>query len=189
MTHTHTCVCWHLPGTTWSCTTFTMARESAAQKKWLAWWGSGCRLSQEVKAGRSEDMGGYNAGRKSWLSSEMTYLWLIYLVSYNSTHVNSIGINICHHGGNSTYSCCVATNVQGEVTWLSDLRVFEATVKKNNIYIYAMIKKLLFNCEYIVQYCLSTPAFVCVLAVFLTRKGKRKHSEGLYIYMLIHLSH
>lgn len=57
MCRTLTCVCWHPPGTTWPYTTCTTAKESAAQKWRLKWWGSGCPLSQEEKAGRSEDRG------------------------------------------------------------------------------------------------------------------------------------
>uniref|UniRef100_G3NW16 Uncharacterized protein n=1 Tax=Gasterosteus aculeatus TaxID=69293 RepID=G3NW16_GASAC len=56
-TRTHTCVCWHPPGPTWPCTSCTTAKGSTAPSQRLPWWASGCPLSQEVKAGRSEDTG------------------------------------------------------------------------------------------------------------------------------------
>lgn len=70
MTRARTCVCWHLRGTTSCCTTSTTPRESVTQRRWPAWWGSGCQNSREAKAGRSEAMGGRDAAGRSGLSSE-----------------------------------------------------------------------------------------------------------------------
>lgn len=74
-----TCVCWHRPGTTWCCTTSITAKESGTHKKWPAWWGSGCPLSQEAKAGRSEARSSRtirNLFRNSWTF----FLWCMQLL-------------------------------------------------------------------------------------------------------------
>ncbi len=115
------------------------------------------------------------------------------LIQFPSCKVNSKGINIWLESGGLEivpswtalgelvlFPLCCSTNVQ--IWWWSVLRV---TVK-----IYAMIKEnLLFSCKYTVPYSLSTPAFVCVLAVLLTVKKAATQKDCTCIFILIHLSH
>lgn len=182
MTHTHTCVCWSPLGTTCTCTTCTTVRESAAKRKRQVLWGSGCPLSQEVKAGRSEDR-----GRKSYPYPEMTCLWLIHLVSYSSPHVNSQGIRnltgvwqagLCHRGllwGNSTYSCFVV------LPMFRARNLFWSESVWSNCEV--IIKNLLFSCEYTVLCSLATPGFVCFFVIFfLVRRQKQSFKRTVLVH-------